>query len=156
MLYCTQTWWSYELISKYPHNSALFELIGVIIPFVTHPYIFSGQYVKCNVDNISILFAWANKTIKSDIVLYKIFQILHLIEYAIPCKIFIEHSPRRSSWQTILVDNLSRKITTTEKDIIQIKNAKKQFLDGHLKNWIDNPENILNPIEIIDYLTNKL
>ena len=106
-------------------HSALFELIGVIIPFVTHPYIFSGQYVKCNVDNISILFAWANKTIKSDIVLYKIFLILHLIEYAIPCKIFIEHSPRRSSWQTILVDNLSRKITTTEKDIIQIKNAKK-------------------------------
>ena len=156
MLYCTQTWWSYELISKYPHNSALFELIGVIIPFVTHPYIFSGQYVKCNVDNISILFAWANKTIKSDIVLYKIFLILHLIEYAIPCKIFIEHSPRRSSWQTILVDNLSRKITTTEKDIKQIKNAKKQFLDGHLKSWIDNPEDILNPIQIIDYLTNKL
>jgi hypothetical protein len=132
------------------------ELIGVILPFISHPKLFVNKYVKCNVDNISLGFAWINKTVKTDSSLYKIFQILHLIEYAIPCKIFIEHSPRRSSWQTILVDNLTRKNTTLLLDENLIKNAEKHELSGPLKNWIDNPNENLNVMEVLDCITNKL
>jgi len=134
----------------------LLELIGVIIPFVTHPKVFKNKYVKCNVDNISLMFAWENRTIKTDKTLYKIFQILHLIEYKIPCKIFIDHSPRRSSWQTILVDNLTRKFTTTEKDEIIIKESEKYLLAGPLKYWIDNPETDINVMAVIEYIENIL
>ena len=154
--YCTKTTWSYEFLCKFPHNSALLELIGVILPFVSHPKLFVNKYVKCNVDNISLGFAWINKTVKTDSSLYEIFQILHLIEYAIPCKIFIEHSPRRSSWQTILVDNLTRKNTTLLLDENLIKNAEIHELYGPLKNWINSPNENLNVIEVIDYITNKL
>ena len=52
---------------------------------------------------------------KTDQILHELLHLLHLLEVAIRCKTLIEHSPRRSSWQTILVDNLSRKSTTTAK-----------------------------------------
>jgi len=153
---CSTVKWSYKLICKYPHNSAMFELIGVIIPFLTHPKIFKNKYVKCNVDNISLVFAWLNKTIKSDGMLYKIFQILHIIEYAIPCKIFIEHSQRRSSWQTNLVDNLTRDSTTLSTDENLVKNAKKHMLRGPLKKWIENPDENFNVMSIIECMENLL
>ena len=147
--------WSYELICKFPHNSALFEIIGIILPFITNPKIFKNKYVKCNVDNISLVFAWKNKTIKTEYSLYKLFQILHILEYAIPCKIFIDHSPRRSSWQTNLVDNLTRKHTTTDVDKKLIENAKIQLLSGPLQTWIENPENDLNVMSVIENIVTK-
>ena len=153
---CSTVKWSYKLICKYPHNSAMFELIGVIIPFLAHPKIFKNKYVKCNVDNISLVYAWLNKTIKSDGLLYKIFQILHIIEYAIPCKIFIEHSPRRSSWQTNLVDNLTRDNTTLSTDENLVKNAKKYVLLGPLKKWIEHPDENFNVMSIIECMENLL
>jgi len=84
--------------------------------------------------------------------LYELIKLLHLLEFAIPCKIFIEHSPRRSSWQTILVDNLTRQVTTTEKDLKIIKNVAKYELKGNFKNWINNPDDYLQITEIIDNL----
>ena len=74
------------------------------------------------------------------------------LEFAIPCKIFIEHSPRRGSWQTVLVDNLTRQVTTTEKDLKIIKNVAKYELKGNFKNWINNPDDYLQITEIIDNL----
>jgi len=148
--------WPYNFICKFPHNSALLEIIGLIIPFIAHPRVFATKYVKCNVDNISLLYAWENKTCKKDQTLYELIKLLHIIEVAIPCKIFIEHSPRRSSWQTILVDNLSRKSTTTEKDENFICNAKKYFLLGPLKNWIENPTTCIDTINIINHLVARM
>ena len=152
---CSMCNWSYELICKFPHNSALFEIIGIILPFITNPKIFKNKYVKCNVDNISLVFAWKNKTVKSEYSLYKLFQILHILEYAIPCKIFIDHSPRRSSWQTNLVDNLTREHTTTDVDKKLIENAKIQWLSGNLQTWIENPENDLNVMSVIENIVTK-
>jgi hypothetical protein len=153
---CTTVSWPYNFISKYPHNSSLLEIIGLIIPFIAHPKVFATKYVKCNVDNISLLYAWENKTSKNDQILYEMIKLLHIIEVAIPCKIFIDHSPRRSSWQTILVDNLSRKHTTTEKDVNLILKAEKFILDGPLKNWIENPTKNIDTIAIIDDLIAKM
>jgi hypothetical protein len=153
---CTTVSWPYNFISKYPHNSSLLEIIGLIIPFIAHPKVFATKYVKCNVDNISLLYAWENKTSKNDQILYEMIKLLHIIEVAIPCKIFIDHSPRRSSWQTILVDNLSRKHTTTEKDVNLILKAEKFILDGPLKNWIENPTTNIDTMAIIDDLIAKM
>ena len=116
---------------------------------------FKNKYVKCNVDNISLVFAWANKTVKAENVLYKLFQIIHIIEYAIPCKIFIDHSPRRSSWETILVDNLTRKHTTTNADKKLIVNSKNYSLTGPLLKWITNPHTELNVMSIIDHIVDQ-
>ena len=53
-------------------------------------------------------------------------QTLHILEFALLCKIFIDHSPRRSSKETILVDNLSRSDTTSENDLTLIASATKK------------------------------
>ena len=54
VLYYTCTNWSYELICKYTHNSAIFEAIGLVMPFIMFPDAFGGKFVKCNIDNISL------------------------------------------------------------------------------------------------------
>ena len=54
ILYYTCTSWSYELICKYPNNSAIFEAIGLVMPFIMFPDAFGGKFVKCNIDNISL------------------------------------------------------------------------------------------------------
>ena len=58
LLYYTCTNWSYELICKYPHNRAIFEAIGLVMPFIMFPDAFAGKFKKCNVDNISLIFNW--------------------------------------------------------------------------------------------------
>ena len=85
--------------------------------------------------------------------LYELIKLLHILEFAIPCKIFIEHSPRRSSWQTNLVDNLTRELTTTEKDLKILEHVAKHELKGNLKNWINNPDDYLQITKIIDDIT---
>ena len=62
----TAVTWSYELISKFPHNSALIEAIGLIMPFLEFPDRFAGKFVKCNVDNISLVFNWEKCCTKTD------------------------------------------------------------------------------------------
>ena len=130
---------SYELICKYPHNSAILKAIGLVMPFIEFPEIFAGKFVKCNVDNISRVFNWEKRSRKKDEVTYKLIQILHLFEFALPCKIFVKHSPRRSSWQTSLVDNLSRKDSTSDVDLARLKNCRKRTLSGPLADWCKNP-----------------
>ena len=106
--------------------------IGLIMPFIEFPNIFAGKFVKCNVDNISLIFNWEKHTTKKDEITYKLIQTLHLIEFALPCKIFVDHSPRRSSWQTILVDNFSRDATVTSNDLEKIQKCPKKTLLGAL------------------------
>ena len=126
--------------------------IGLIMPFIEFPNIFAGKFVKCNVDNISLIFNWEKRTTKKDEITYKLIQTLHLIEFALPCKIFVDHSPRRSSWQTILVDNFSRDATVTSNDLEKIQKCPKKSLSGALAAWCKNPSSSTNlvPIDIVN------
>ena len=149
----TSTSWSYKFLSKFPHNSAIFEAIGMIMPFIEFPEMFAGKFVKCNVDNISLVFNWEKRCTKTDEITFILLQVLHILEYAIPCKIFVDHSPRRSSTETRLVDNLSRADTTKKNDIESVKNAKKKFLSGPLKDWCENPSVTMSSLatNIVDH-----
>ena len=133
---CTTVTSTYELICKFPHNSAILEAIGLVMPFIKFLEMFAGKFVKCNVDNISLIFNWEKRSTQKVAITYSLIQTLHLIEVALPCKIFIEHSPRRSSWQTILVDNLSRKETTTTCD-------KKSLGDCQKKDFVRPPRYVV-------------
>ena len=148
----TTVTWEYELICKFPHNSAILEAIGLIMPFIEFPNIFAGKFVKCNVDNISLIFNWEKRTTKKDEITYKLIQTLHLIEFALPCKIFVDHLPRCSSWQTILVDNFSRDATVTSNNLEKIQKCPKKTLSGALAAWCKNPFSSTNlvPIDIVN------
>ena len=62
----TTVTWEYELLCKFPHNSAILEAMGLIMPFIEFPNIFAGKFVKYNVDNISLIFNWEKRTTKKD------------------------------------------------------------------------------------------
>ena len=58
---CTTVTSTYELICKFPHNSAILEAIGLVMPFIKFLEMFAGKFVKCNVDNISLIFNWEKR-----------------------------------------------------------------------------------------------
>ena len=150
--------WSYDLLSKFPHNSAIVEAIGLLMPFIEFPEIFAGKFVKCNVDNISLVFNWEKKCTKNDEITFFLIQTLHILEFALPCKIFVDHSPRRSSKETKLVDNLSRADTTTSNDLKMVEKALKKRLSGPLADWCVNPTLNVNSLShnIVDDVISKI
>ena len=158
ILYYTCTSWSYELICKYPHNSPFFEDIGLVMPFIMFPDVFAGKFIKCNVDIISLIFNWEKRCTKKDDITFCLIQTLHILQFALPCKIFIDHSPRRSSKETILVDNLSRSETTTKKDLSLIASAAKKVLAGPLAEWCTYPKTCTAslPTSIVDFCMSNL
>ena len=123
------------------------------MPFIEFPDRFAGKFVKCNVDNISLVFNWEKRCTKTDVLTFTILQTLHILEFALPCKIFVDHSPRRSSKETKLVDNLSRADSTTKVDIELLGKAEKRFLSGPLGEWCKNPSLHVDslPVNIVDY-----
>ena len=123
------------------------------MPFIEFPKIFAGKFVRCNVDNVSLVFNWEKKCTKKDDITYSLIQTLHLFEFALPCKIFVDHSPRRSSVETILVDNLSRENSTTKADLNMLRNAQKSRLSGPLASWCKDLNMCSSslPVKIVDH-----
>ena len=135
---CIHTWPS-KFFKKFSRNSAILECIGLIAPFITNPEKVVGKSVLLQVDNTTCVFAWENRVAKNNEQLAILIQTLHILESAIPCRIYVEHVKRRSNRMAILVDNYSRLSTTKEPDIIALKNIKICKLDGPIVDWIENP-----------------
>ena len=52
---------------------------------------------------------------------------------------FVEHVKQKSNDMAVLVDNLSRKSTTTDKDLAAINNVIWQTPSGSLASWAAGP-----------------
>ena len=72
----------------------------------------------------------------------------------------VDHSPRRSSKETKLVDNLSRADTSTKDDIVAIGKAKENIFfvfSQPLPEWCENPSHNVRSLSynIVDYVISK-
>ena len=137
-LHCQKTW-PKNFAKKFPNQSSLLEAVGAVILFTCNFNELRDKYVVCHVDNMSVVYAWNKKLSKNDEWTSIIIQTLHLIEMALPCKIFFDHTPRRSCKFSKMVDNLSRELTTTKNDLFMLENSKTKNLNKQLANWIENP-----------------
>jgi len=149
--------WPESFLKKHPSDSMLFETAGLLIPFLCIPNSLCHKLVILELDNTAILHAWKKKLSKNDELTSILIQCLHLIECSLPCKIFIEHVKRRSSQESILVDNFSRKNTVKTKDLKSIEHLVTHKLKGSLLKWLENttpdwsfPKRFVN--EIIEHV----
>ena len=83
-------------------------------------------------------------------------QTSHILEFALPCKIFIDHSPRHSSKETILVNNLSCSDTTSENNLTLINCKRSQKSSGWPTSYMvcnANPNSCIAslPTSIVDF-----
>ena len=136
-------------------RSAVYEAIGLLLPFLLLPSRLTHRRIHLLVDNISLVWAWKKRHMKNDVLTSIVLRTLHILEAALPCKIYISHLPRASTRAAVLADNLSRKSTTSlaDKQVLTHPNPAlpKLFLD-----WLSNPRCDWSiPLKIVQSLKSK-
>ena len=153
---CCKNTWSDKFLTKFQSKSAVFEMVGLLAPFIANPKNLIGQRILLEVDNITCVFAWQKRTAKHDPFLAILVQTLHILEAALPCKIFVEHVKRRSNRMSTLVDNLSRISSTKNPDLAMLVNIDCDTISGPLLDWIIEPiEDWAMPKKVVDWVINK-
>jgi hypothetical protein len=119
-------------------NTAVYEMVGLLLPFFTIPKKLQFRHVRLLVDNQAIVWSWEKRYMKNDVLASILIRCLHVIEAYLPCKIYIEHVPRMTNPLATLVDSLTRDITTTE-DMKRYISHSNPTLPPCFVSWLNKP-----------------
>jgi len=147
ILCVNQTLWKGEKVGGYKdsggkrlgNKTTTLEFAGIIIPFLLYPELFKGQCVLVQVDNISCHFAWENGYCKEDNTASILVRVLVLMCAKLECEITIVHLPRESTWESRLVDRLSREKTTKGQEKKLLDSFEKRKLPKVFEDWMCDP-----------------
>ena len=120
------------------NNTAVYEMVGLLLPFFVIPRKLQYRHVKLLVDNQSIVWAWEKKYMKNDVLASILIRCLMVLEAYVPCKVFIEHVPRMSNPFAKVVDSLTRDVSTTE-DMMKYLTHSSSKIPVCFQNWLEKP-----------------
>jgi hypothetical protein len=100
-------YWPEKFVQQFPSNSTLLETIGLLLPFISIPQHLLHRSILLLVDNEAVVYAWSRRMSPHSPLVSILIQALHLIEVALPCRIYVQHIPRCSTEPACLVDALS-------------------------------------------------
>jgi hypothetical protein len=120
-------------------KSSTLEAVGLILPFITFPKELARQHILLQVDNSSLGYGWEKHYCKNDPETSLLLRTLHVIESLLECKIYLQHVKRRSNTMAKLVDDLSRKSTTSARILQKINAGEVYTARGTLTDWLKNP-----------------
>jgi hypothetical protein len=131
--------WLSQFLTTYGSCTALLETIGLLFLFLCIPRLLVNQNILLAVDNEAVIYAWKKIMSPCNLRVSMLIHTLHLLEAALPCRIFIEHVPHCSTPEATLVDHLSRNITITATDLQKIRHITMDYPDGSLIAWLHEP-----------------
>ncbi len=133
-------------------NTAVYEMVGLLLPILVLFRQLRHQHIVLYVDNQAIIWDWPKRRMKKDALASVLIRVLHIMEAYIPCRIYVEHLPRKSNTIATICDNLSRKSTTTSTDLSHITHNEDDLPIPFLQ-WLAHPaENWQLGTEIVNYL----
>jgi hypothetical protein len=143
---CRLTWPQFLLLHAkdqlgraYGCKSTFLELVGLIQPLLTIPDRLQGREVVFMVDNLAVVYGWANGYIKNDLSASVLIRALHIISAFLGCIVHIQHLPRMSTPAAKLADRLSRRNTTLLSDRALIAGCLQLDPSPVLMRWLKNP-----------------
>ncbi len=155
--FCSVLKWPLPFLRKFGSNSTLLEIIGLLLLFLCIPEQLRHTPVLLLVDNQAVVYVWRKRMAPHCEYVSLITQTLHLIEAFLPCRIYVEHIPRCSSSQSILVDQLSRTSTTNDQVLQEIRHLRLYNPTGPLVKWLEDPTPDWKlPKHIADYVINAV
>jgi len=157
-----QKFWAPKMINSldymgknFGHKTAFLELIGLLVPMILKPCLFKNQHVVMKVDNMSCYYGWINRNMSNDEYSSIVLRCMHLVATKLCCVIHVDHLPRMSSWESRLVDRLSRKSSSLSSDIKLVESFNMK-LPAFLENWLDSPTPDWNiPLMVLQYIDSK-
>jgi hypothetical protein len=156
-----QMWWPKKFITtatdnmgkRFGNKTATLEMIALLLPLLLIPERLKNSHIRILTDNASCVFGMKDGYVKNDEYASILIRTAHLIGAFLGSVLHVIHAPRRSSWETITADNLSRKETTSflEKQIC--KRYRHLKVPDFLQHWLSNPENDWNlPNNALKYI----
>jgi len=134
----TSIYWPKMFTLAVQSNTAVYELVGLLLPFFLIPKKLQFRHIKLLVDNQAIVWAWEKRYMKNDVLASVLLRCLHVIEAYLPCKIHVEHLPRMANPLAVLVDGLTRDSTTTD-DMRKYITHINPIIPKSFQNWLEKP-----------------
>ena len=124
---------------RFRNKTAFLEFVGVIMPFILVPSCLKNQHVVSKVDNISCVYAWENRGMKNDTYTSILIRALHLISSYLCTIVHVQHLPRDTSWESKIVDRMSREKTCRHSDRNILKEFGTHTFPVFFSSWLKNP-----------------
>jgi len=134
----TYLYWPKMFTLAVQSNTAVYEMVGLLLPFFLLTKKLKYKHVKLLVDNQAIVWAWEKRYMKNDVLASILIRCLHVLEAYIPCKVYIEHVPRMSNSIAKLTDSLTRDSTTTE-SMKEFITHPKPNIPMCFQKWLEKP-----------------
>jgi len=132
--------WPKTFLDRFPSKSMFFESVGLLLPFLCVPERLFRKNVLLLVDNNALPQSWNRRMPRKNEYAAIVLRILHMLEAALPCRIFIQYHRRCSTDEAKLVDRLSRKSTTTPEDYSQLQHLPIKTPQGPFVTWLSSPD----------------
>jgi hypothetical protein len=147
LVFARQFFWPHKFIMseknekgiRFGDNSTVLEVIGLMLPFFSNPSILVGKKVLLKVDNWAVVFGIENRAASNDEITSIFIRAMFLIAAYLECEIFIEYLPRKSDYESLLVDRLSRASSTNDNDRAILSAFCYMDVPDCLTNWFCKP-----------------
>jgi hypothetical protein len=142
-----QMWWPKDFITsatdnkgkRFGNKTSTLEMIALLLPLLLIPEKLKNSHIKMYSDNASCVFGMKDGYVKNDEYASIFIRTAHLIGAYLGSVLHVIHAPRRSSWETITADNLSRESTTTFLENQICTRYRHLKVPEFLQHWLENP-----------------
>jgi hypothetical protein len=165
MVHADQYFWPKNFITeakddkgvRFGDKSTTLECIGLLAPMLTVPEHVAGRHIILRVDNIACVYGYENGQLKNDESASIMIRSARLISAYLGSVVHVEHVPRRSCWETELVDNLSRSSTSGFLEHRALSRFEHRELPEALTNWFHAPVNDWSlPLRLLEHVQKTL
>ena len=120
-------------------NLTTLETIGILLPFLLIPDQLKNQHIVFKVDNIACLYGWENKSMKGDIMASILIRAIHLISFYLGSTVHVYHLPRKSDYESHMVDRMTREKTLSYSDRKLLDSFKFMKAPSVFLDWLKFP-----------------
>lgn len=160
-----QLWWNKPMITvkvdakgvRFGDKTATLEQIGILLPLILIPEKLLNQHILFQTDNLACVFGHKNKLMKGDACASILIRAVHLISAVLGSVIHVEHIARCSSWESRMVDSMSRASTTGFLETHTLTRFTNLQLPVFFTDWISNPvENWDLAYSLLEHVRQKI
>ena len=120
-------------------KSTTLEIIGVLLPLLLIPEKLKNQHLVFKVDNIACIYGWENRAMKGDIMASIIVRAIHLISCYLGSTIHMYHLPRKSDFESNMVDRMTREKTLSFQDRKLLNSFRNLKIPSFFMDWLSYP-----------------
>ena len=158
---CFQYIWDNRMISflkdskgaRFGSRTSTLEMVGIVLPFLLNPQFLVNQHVVFSTDNMGCFLGWENMAVKGDVTASILVKAVLLMSAFLGTTVNVVHIPRKTTWENIVADKLSRRKTTTHAVRKLLNSFSTTKVLSFFSNWLSHPSEDWNlPRKCLDFV----